>query len=121
MNTQDKLKLAKEVGLSVPHYTNTDNPVDFPKSSNKRIQELWENSDAIHTVYPRQGSPIYASSELLEKFAELIVQECMNTVRQAWYDENAKSTEGMDSRSIGIHVGVKSGLTTALNLIGKLK
>ena len=76
MNTQDKLKLAKEVGLSVPHYTNTDNPVDFPKSSNKRIQELWENSDAIHTVYPRQGSPIYASSELLEKFAELIVREC---------------------------------------------
>ena len=43
---------------------------------NERIKELWENSDEIQVVYPRQGSPIYASPELLEKFAELIVKEC---------------------------------------------
>lgn len=43
---------------------------------NERIKELWENCDDIQTVYPRQGSPIYASPELLEKFAALIVREC---------------------------------------------
>lgn len=43
---------------------------------NERIKELWENCDDIQVVYPRQGSPIYASPELLEKFAELIVREC---------------------------------------------
>lgn len=43
---------------------------------NERIKELWENCDEIHTRYPKQGSPINASPELLEKFAELIVREC---------------------------------------------
>ena len=30
MNTHDKLKLAAELGVEMPHYTNTDNPIDFP-------------------------------------------------------------------------------------------
>ena len=52
MNEQIKL-LAEQAGLEwkvqPPHFTNTNNPIDFPKSV---------NSD-------------------LEKFAELIVRECM--------------------------------------------
>ena len=43
---------------------------------NKRIKELWENSDEIQIRWPTTGSPIHAHPELLEKFAELIVQEC---------------------------------------------
>ena len=54
---------------------------------NERIKELWENCDDIHVVYPRRGSPIYASPELLEKFAELIVREC------AKHAEHAKGTD----------------------------
>lgn len=48
---------------------------------NERIKELWEKSDDIQVVYPRQGSPVYASPELLEKFAEMIVREC---IAQCW-------------------------------------
>lgn len=59
---------------------------------NERIKELWENCEDIQVVYPRQGSPIYASPELLEKFAELIVKECLMKVngakiRNESYDE----------------------------------
>ena len=49
-------KLAFEAGLKwkaqPPHYTNTNNPIDFPVSANRD----------------------------LEKFAELIVRECTNIV-----------------------------------------
>ena len=62
---------------------------------NERIKELWENCDDIHVVYPRQGSPIYASPELLEKFAELIVREC------------AEFTHPVTRKFIMEHFGVK--------------
>lgn len=60
---------------------------------NERIKELWENCDEIHTRYPKQGSPIYASPELLEKFAELIVRECLMTID----DEIGRLTEYSNS------------------------
>lgn len=56
-----------------------------------------------------------------EKFADLLIQEALNVVRQAWYEENAKDTTGMDSRSVAIHVGMKGGLIKALNRLGELK
>ena len=56
-----------------------------------------------------------------EKFADLLIQEAMNVVRQAWYEENNKSTEGMDPREVAIHVGMKGGLMKAINRIGELK
>jgi len=60
-----------------PHYSNTNNPIDFPKSKNKMNERIehclyqagltaqgcWDELDD----YARQG---------IEKFAELIVQEC---------------------------------------------
>lgn len=30
MTLEDKLRLAQEAGITFPHYTNTDNPIDFP-------------------------------------------------------------------------------------------
>ena len=40
MNTHDKLKLAAEIGVTLPHYTNTDNPIDFPYKGADRTKEL---------------------------------------------------------------------------------
>jgi len=62
-----------------PHYSNTNNPIDFPKSKNKMNERIehclyqagltaqgcWDELDD----YARQG---------IEKFAELIVKECIN-------------------------------------------
>jgi hypothetical protein len=45
---------------------------------NKRIKELWEDSDAIEVCYPEQGCPVSVSAKTLETFAELIVRECIN-------------------------------------------
>lgn len=55
---------------------------------NERIKELWENCDDIHVVYPRQGSPIYASPELLEKFAELIVEQMHDFIIEESANDN---------------------------------
>ena len=60
---------------------------------NERIKELWENCDDIQVVYPRQGSPIYASPELLEKFAEKIVRECMLCCEQVISDPVPESVD----------------------------
>ena len=43
----------------------------------KRIKQLWEDNDTIEVCYPEQGSPVSVSATTLEKFAELIVKECM--------------------------------------------
>ena len=57
MNERIK-ELAREAGLKwkaqPPHYTNTNNPIDFPVSANRD----------------------------LEKFAELIVRECANVAAE---------------------------------------
>jgi len=34
----DKLKMAEEAGIKFPHYTNTDNPIDFPVSALKHTK-----------------------------------------------------------------------------------
>ena len=44
---------------------------------NERIRQLWEDNDTIEVCYPEQGSPVSVSATTLEKFAELIVRECM--------------------------------------------
>jgi hypothetical protein len=31
LTLEDKLRLAREAGITFPHYTNTDNPIDFPQ------------------------------------------------------------------------------------------
>ena len=67
-----------------PHYSNTNNPIDFPKSKNKMNERIehclyqagltaqgcWDELDD----YARQG---------IEKFAELIVRECADIVADA--------------------------------------
>ena len=67
-----------------PHYSNTNNPIDFPKSKNKMNEQIehclyqagltaqgcWDELDD----YAKQG---------IEKFAELIVRECMAMCKTA--------------------------------------
>ena len=59
MNTHDKLKLAAELGVEMPHYTNTDNPIDFPvrgaahddtallRLALNALKELWDNFGVV--------------------------------------------------------------------------
>ena len=44
----EKLRLAREAGVSLPHYTNTDNPVDFPQSkTDESINILIKNLQVL--------------------------------------------------------------------------
>jgi len=57
-----------------PHYTNTSNPIDFPKSDNKM-------NERIHTLAEEaglycDGTPDAWDQEAIERFAELIVRQC---------------------------------------------
>ena len=52
---------------------------------NERIKQLWEDNDTIEVCYPEQGSPVSVSATTLEKFAELIVKECIEAVRLVPY------------------------------------
>ena len=47
---------------------------------NERIKQLWEDNDTIEVCYPEQGSPVSVSATTLEKFAELIVRECIDKI-----------------------------------------
>ena len=44
---------------------------------NERIRQLWEDNDTIEVCYPEQGSPVSVSATTLEKYAQLIVRECL--------------------------------------------
>lgn len=86
-----------------PHYSNTNNPIDFPKSKNKMNEQIehclyqagltaqgcWDEMDD----YTKQG---------IEKFAELIVKECARVADVA--DENKCEWIG---GNILIHFGVE--------------
>jgi hypothetical protein len=80
MNTHDKLKLAAELGVELPHYTNTDNPIDFPVRGADRIKELAQQAGLI--------APYGSDHEGLRdfdwrEFSKLIVKECIGVVADA--------------------------------------
>ena len=54
----------------------------------------------------------------IEKFAKLIVQECVAQCRQEWYDlNNTESKENETARDIGIRVGQKNGVLKTISRI----
>ncbi len=70
---------------------------------NERIRQLWEDNDSITVVWPETGSPVRVSAGLLEKFAELIVRQCIAIV-----DKYGDSDEGNHiAYQIEQHFGVK--------------
>jgi hypothetical protein len=57
------------------HYTNTDNPIDFPKKKKIPMLERF----AAQSLVEHDGELIFSK----EKFAELIVRECLSIVDDA--------------------------------------
>jgi hypothetical protein len=77
----EKLRLAQEAGVSLPHYTNTDNPVDFPgveAKMNKKLRQFEKESKLEIFGLGAKRIPWEAA---LEKFAELIVRECEKSIK----------------------------------------
>ena len=78
---------------------------------NERIKQLWEDNDTIEVCYPEQGSPVSVSATTLEKFAELIVRECLAQVARVddmLEDEPAQTAAvAWVASSIAQHFGVE--------------
>ena len=59
----------------------------------------------------------------LNKFAELIVRECIKECKQEWYELNAESIADddpfLDPRATGIRVGQKNGILKCISKIKK--
>ena len=86
---------------------------------NKLIEELAEKAYNDSG----QGTPDQLSSFMqifCVKFADRIMQECVNQCRQEWYDTNndPELNAETDPRMIGIKIGVKQG---ALRCISRIK
>ena len=60
------------------HFTNTDNPIDFPKARgmNERIRELAEQAGYQEDMF---GIGHWDMPEC-QKFAELIIKECIDKI-----------------------------------------
>ena len=78
---------------------------------NERIKQLWEDNDTIEVCYPEQGSPVSVSATTLEKFAELIVRDCLAQVARVddmLEDEPAQTAAvAWVASSIAQHFGVE--------------
>jgi len=95
---------------------------------NKRIRELVKQAGGHFSTHNLMSNPIQhrESIELwddkIEKFAELIVRECITECLQEWYELNAESVADddpfRDPRATGIRVGQKNGI---LKCISKIK
>lgn len=55
----------------------------------------------------------------MEKFAELIIDDAVSVLRQEWYQLNNSEYNQTDPRSVGFHVGMKSGVNKSMVLIRK--
>lgn len=129
MTVAEKLKLAEELGVSLPHYTNTSNPVDFPKSDcvmNERIQELakeagfefWEDEAWRPTGQLIDWSSDYDNE--LAKLASLIKRDCINQIRREWFKANNDPHENLDDRAKALRVGELNGLIKAIAVVDKV-
>lgn len=92
---------------------------------NERIKELAEQAGGHNNISKFRGHflpppPDYIDPATvdLEKFAELIVRDCINVIRQEWFNEN-NTVPDQDARSIAIHLGAKLGIESALHAVTK--
>ena len=83
---------------------------------NEKIKTIAKQA-GIHFEAGKQNRIHFVGTETLEKFAELIVQECVQQCQQEWYDENNQDTKDLNARDVGMHVGLKSGMLRCLNRI----
>jgi hypothetical protein len=89
-----------------PHFTNTNNPIDFPKSENKmneRIRQLAEQAGYLPDMF---GIGHWDMPEC-KKFAELIVQECLDIVNRKEYSYHEADPLWETAQLIKEHFGVE--------------
>jgi hypothetical protein len=83
---------------------------------NKRIQELAEQAGYKHSPTVRLAFSGFDK----EKFAELIVEDTINILKQEWYDlNNTAKVEGETPRDVGMRVGAKSQTIRLIHKIEK--
>ena len=89
------------------------------------IEKLYAQSFRTSSGIPTSEMNTITSEDIIfvpEKFAELIVRECITECLQEWYELNAESVADddpfRDPRATGIRVGQKNGI---LKCISKIK
>lgn len=94
------------------HYSNTNNPIDFPKSENgmnERIKELWDKAAESTAAYPTgQNNSWETQVNFMEKFAELIVQECVRYFNEDYQRDFDTVWREDLSKGIKEHFGVEA-------------
>jgi len=83
------------------HYSNTNNPVDFPKSENEmneRIKELAKQAGVPMEYSFVDGATVWNLHPSVEEFAELIVRDCM---RMCEVSQVSLLTHGLREQSYG--------------------
>lgn len=81
---------------------------------NERIREL---ATQAHLSWCMQND---FDQQNLQKFAELIVADTVNVLKQEWYDRNnAPEVENETPRDVGLRVGAKSQTIRLIHVIKK--
>lgn len=82
---------------------------------NERIEKLALQA----TRHSPDGFYTYTQIDA-EKFAELIVEDTINIMKQEWYDRNnSPEVEGETPRDIGLRVGTKSQTIRLMHMVQK--
>jgi hypothetical protein len=81
------------------HYSNTNNPVDFPKM-NERLKQLAEQAEdwADKQNFYESDYRDY----LMEKFAELIVEKCVSTLEFHGFEDAVPYIKWMAANKLGV-------------------
>lgn len=87
---------------------------------NERIIDLANeaNKDIGHTFKLEDAKQLH---ELMEKFAELIIQEHLHIMKTEWYELNNRpvNPEGESPRDVGMRVGRKTEVIALMNKVEK--
>ena len=80
---------------------------------NERIKELMRQAGT-------DTSGKWMGVDHAERFAELIVKDTINIMKQEWYDRNnASKVEGETPRDIGLRIGAKSQTIRLMHMVQK--
>lgn len=86
---------------------------------NERMLELYKLAQVQHTaIDPSNNMPYETTIFSAEKFAELILQEHVELLKQRWYTlNNIKPPSDESSRDIGMRVGQKIEVQQCIRLL----
>lgn len=86
---------------------------------NERLKQIAIDAKLIAPEY--NGFDHTRLSISQQRFAELIVQECINIMKTEWYELNNMpvDTEGESPRDVGIRVGRKTEVIALMSKVNK--